>query len=108
MPDALAGGVLFEALLTGGFFALALPFGYLSRRVKGSRLDAVKKWPLFLAVVHAPVVPLILLVKLSEMSVELEVALVAVVLLGHAAGVLVHRHRSALRAAAPKVTPAKD
>ncbi len=100
--------MLFEALLAGGFFALAMPFGYLSRRVKGSRLDALKKWPLFLGVVHAPVIPLILLVKLSEMSVEFEVALVAVVLLGHAAGVLVHRQTSALRAAAPKAAPAED
>ncbi len=92
--------MLFEALLTGGFFALALPFGYLSRRVKGSKLDAMEKWPLFLGVVHAPVVPLILLVKLAEVTVELEVVLVAVVLLGHAAGVLVHRQRNPVPAGA--------
>jgi len=100
--------VLVEALLAAGFFALAMPFGYLSRKVKGSSLKAVKKWPLFLGVVHAPVVPLILLVKLAEVSLELEVALVAVVLLGHTAGVLVHRQTRARSATAPKAAAAEE
>lgn len=86
--------VLYEALLAAGFFALAIPFGFLSRRVKNSTLTAVKKWSAFLGVVHAPVVPLIVFVKLVSVSVELELLLVAVVLAGHAAGVLAHRRRN--------------
>lgn len=100
--------MLLEALLAAGFFALAFPFGYLSRRAKGSKLDAVKKWPLFLALVHAPIVPLILLVKLSQVSGELEVALVAVILLGHTAGVLVHRQRNPRPASLQQPAGAKD
>lgn len=95
--------MLLEAFLTVGFFALAIPFGYLSRTVKRSELPAFKKWPLFLGVVHTPVLPLILFVKLSEVTIEFEVLLVAVVLLGHLTGVLAHRQRRAVlaRAAAP-------
>jgi hypothetical protein len=95
--------VLLEALVAAGFFALAIPFGYLSRIVKRSSLDAYRKWPLFLGVVHTPVVPLIAYVNLVEVTLESELLLVAVVLSGHATGVLVHRQRAALlaRAAAP-------
>lgn len=83
--------MLYEALLAAGFFALAMPFGFLTRRAKNSQLSAAKKWPLVLAIVHTPVVPLILLVKLAEVSVDFEILLVAVVLGGHATGVLIHR-----------------
>jgi hypothetical protein len=83
--------MLFEAALAAGFFALAIPFGFLSRRVRASKLDAVKKWPLFLLIVHTPVFPLIALVKLAEVSFDFELVLVVVVLAGHTAGVLVHR-----------------
>jgi hypothetical protein len=83
--------VLLEAALCVGFFALALPFGYLSRTVKNGNLAPVLKWSLFLGVVHAPVVPLIVLAKLGAVGGEVEVLLAALILCGHAAGVLAHR-----------------
>ena len=83
--------MLLEAALAGGFFALAIPFGYLSRSVKRGTLAPVKKWPLFLGVVHAPVVPLIVLAKLDLVAGEFELLLVALILAGHTAGVLAHR-----------------
>jgi len=83
--------VLEEAALLGAFFALALPFGYLSRVFK-QRIKGWAKWPAYLGAVHAPVVPLIVFVRIARPSFEFELALVAFVLLGHLTGVLAHRH----------------
>jgi hypothetical protein len=101
---AVSACVLFEALLCAGFFALAIPFGFLSRRVKQSKLSAVKKWPLFLGIVHTPVLPLIAFVKVFEVTIEFELLLVAVLLSGHTAGVLLHRRL--VPKAAPAAVPA--
>jgi hypothetical protein len=87
--------VLVEAALALGFFLLAIPFGYLSRRVKRSALDSYRKWPLFLGVVHAPVLPLIIFARLAHPEFEFELALVGVVLLGHLTGVLAYGRRFA-------------
>ncbi len=77
-----------------GFFALALPFGYLSRTVKNRPFPPVKKWSLFLGAVHAPVLPLIVLAKLGAVGGEVELLLVGLILAGHTAGVLAHRRFS--------------
>lgn len=98
--------MLLEALAALGFFAAAVPFGYLSRTVKQSAMPAVKKWPTFLGLVHAPVVPLIIFVKLEDVAIEFELLLVGLVLLGHLAGVLLHRQRSVLAARAAARAPA--
>ena len=92
--------MLTEALITAGFFLLAIPFGFLSRRVKQSKLPAMQKWPVFLGVVHTPVVPLILFVKMMEVTFEFELVLVAIVLLGHTTGVLIHRRVKGIAAVA--------
>lgn len=87
--------MLLEASLLAAFFLLAIPFGFLSRIVR-RRLTGWTKWPAFLGVVHAPVVPLIVFVRLADPAWEFELALVAFVLLGHATGVMAHRHRAAV------------
>ena len=97
--------MLLEALAAVGFFAAAVPFGYLSRTVKQSAMPAVKKWPVFLGLVHTPVFPLIVFVKLVEVSIEFELLLVGLVLLGHLAGVLLHRQRAAVAARAASRAP---
>ncbi len=96
--------MLAEAATAAGFFALAIPFGYLSRRVRGWEPPA-KKWAVFLGLVHTPVVPLIVYVKLAAPPWEFEALLVAVVLCGHVAGVLAHR---ALATRAASAAPAAE
>ena len=98
--------MLLEAALAAGFFLLAVPFGFLSRIVR-RRLTGWSKWPAFLGAVHAPVVPLIVFVRLASPTFEFELSLVAFVLLGHTAGVLASRRRAAssLPAAASPVKP---
>ena len=91
--------MLLEAALAVGFYLLAIPFGYLSRRVKRSALDAYRKWPLFLGVVHVPVLPLIVFARLARPEFDFELALVGVVLLGHLTGVLAYGRRFALAGA---------
>jgi hypothetical protein len=86
--------VLLEAALAAGFFALSVPFGYLSRRVKNGALVPAKKWSLFLGVVHAPVLPLIVIAKLGIVGGEFELLLAGLILAGHATGVLAHRRYS--------------
>jgi len=98
--------VILEALITAGFFALAVPFGYLSRTVKRSSLPPAKKWPLFLGVVHTPVLPLIAFAKLGDLTFEFEALLVAFVLTGHATGILVHRLRGGSPGPAPEAAAA--
>jgi hypothetical protein len=93
--------VLFEAAVAVGFFALSVPFGYLSRTVKQSAWPPVKKWSVFLGLVHTPVIPLIVFVKVVDVSIEFELLLVALVLCGHVAGILAHRQLHAARAPAP-------
>jgi hypothetical protein len=94
--------VFVEALTALGFFLLAIPFGYLSRRVKRSTLDAYRKWPLFLGVVHAPVLPLIVFARMARPDFDFELGLVGVVLLGHLVGVLAFgRLLSTAKAVAP-------
>ncbi len=100
--------VLFEAAVAVGFFALAVPFGYLSRTVKQSAWAQVKKWSVFLGLVHAPVVPLIVFVKWSDVSIEFELLLVALVLCGHVAGILAHRQIHAARTTAPSTSPSEN
>lgn len=94
-----AGGVLLEAALAVGFYALAIPFGYLSRRVKDWE-PPTKKWAAFLGLVHAPVVPLIVFARTAHPAWEFEALLVAVLLSGHVTGVLVWRLRKPQAAAA--------
>jgi hypothetical protein len=98
--------VLLEASLLAGFFLFAIPFGYLSRIVR-RRLTGWPKWPAFLGVVHGPVVPLIIFVRLAGPVFEFELALVVFVLLGHTTGVLGHRHynTAAPRSAATSAKP---
>lgn len=91
--------MLVEAALVIGFYLLAIPFGYLSRRVKRSALDSYRKWPLFLGVVHAPVLPLIIFARLAHPEFEFELALVGIVLLGHLTGVLAYGWRLTLEGA---------
>jgi prepilin signal peptidase PulO-like enzyme (type II secretory pathway) len=88
--------VLLEAALALGFYLLAIPFGYLSRRVKRSSLDPYRKWPLFLGIVHTPVLPLIVFARLAHPVFEFELALVGILLLGHLTGVLAYGRRLAL------------
>jgi len=88
--------VLLEAALALGFYLLAVPFGYLSRHAKRSSLDPYRKWPLFLGIVHAPVLPLIIFARLARPEFDFELALVGVVLLGHLTGVLAYGRRLAL------------
>lgn len=84
-----------EAWLLLGFFALAIPFGALSMVVRRWK-PWWKKWPVFLGVVHTPVVPLILWAKFTGPVLELELAAVAALLLGHATGASIFRFRKAL------------
>ena len=99
--------MLAEAAIALGFYLLAIPFGYLSRRVKRSSLDAVRKWPLFLGVVHAPVLPLIVFARLARPEFEFELALVAIVLLGHLTGVLAYGRLLALSQRTASAAPGK-
>jgi hypothetical protein len=100
--------VLLEAALLGAFFALAIPFGYLSRVFK-QRIKGWAKWPAFLGLVHAPVVPLIVFVRVAHPEFEFEVALVAFLLLGHLTGVLAHRHlKPAIETAGAPAAVSKD
>ena len=99
--------MLAEAAIALGFYLLAIPFGYLSRRVKRSPLDAVRKWPLFLGVVHAPVLPLIVFARLARPEFEFELALVAIVLLGHLTGVLAYGRLLALSQRTVSAAPGK-
>jgi len=99
--------VLAEAAIALRFYLLAIPFGYLSRRVKRSSLDAVRKWPLFLGVVHAPVLPLIVFARLARPEFEFELALVAIVLLGHLTGVLAYGRLLALSQRTASAAPGK-
>lgn len=100
--------MLIEAALLGAFFALAIPFGFLSRVLK-QRVTGWAKWPAFLGCVHAPVVPLIVFVRLAHPTFEFEVALVVFLLLGHLTGVLAHRHlKGALAAASAPKALSKD
>jgi len=99
--------VLVEAALALGFYLLAIPFGYLSRRVKRSSLDPYRKWPLFLGVVHTPVLPLIIFARLAHPEFDFELALVGIVLLGHLTGVLAYGRRMALAGAPASVAADK-
>jgi len=96
--------VLLEAATAAGFYALAIPFGYLSRRVKGWT-PAWKKWTAFLGLVHTPVVPLIIFVRMAHPPLEYELLLVAVLLSGHATGVLAWRLRKPAAAASAHAAP---
>lgn len=97
--------MLLEAAIAVGFWALAVPFGYLSRWVKDFE-PPTKKWGAFLALVHAPVVPLIAFARLAHPAWEFEALLVAVLLSGHVSGVLVWRLRQGQSATA--ATPAAE
>ncbi len=97
--------MLLEASIAVGFYALAVPFGYMSRWVK-HWTPAWKKWTAFLALVHSPVVPLILFVRLAHPTFEYEVLLVAVLLSGHTTGALAWRLRH--RQVAPSAQPANE
>ncbi len=94
--------MLLETSIALGFYALAMPFGYLSRRVKGWT-PAWKKWTAFLGLVHTPVVPLILFVRTAHPTIEYEVLLVVVLLSGHLTGLLAWRlrHSKAVSLAQP-------
>jgi len=93
--------VLLEALIVLGFYSLAIPFGYMSRLAK--KLEpAWKRWTIYLGLVHSPVVPLIIFVRLAHPDFMFEVLLVGIVLSGHTTGVLVHRF---MRKAAPAPAP---
>jgi hypothetical protein len=95
--------VLLEAAIAAGFYALAVPFGYLSRWVKDWQ-PPWKKWAAFLGLVHTPVLPLIVFARTAHPAFEYEALLVVVLLSGHLTGVLTWRLRKGKTAPAGTAT----